>query len=1249
MADKSNQKEDKSVEPILTADQERRTEELEANQSSDIQKIAERYRAGKISTDVFERLHKVALDPNKMKEDSYQSLMKSVAKGKFSEGAEKAKAFLVILATGSKDQKKAAKELLRKWSEEPEGAIAKNTIEKEIKKIKAAKGAAERSTIETTAAAVSTVIQTAETREALQKASKMRVENWKLEAIPQETIEKFKNLDLKYSRLAKLAKQDENLDQQITTESSKKIVDLQKIKRLQQKLANLDDQITKIAKEIEKVEKIWLIYMKRALSQFRALESFSKRAGLDLKSVYKLRYWLVSQLSGKSGATALRGIKIDPTSGRSQKTWQTFEITGIEFSREKDNLESESPGELKVHYIDEDGNPQTTNYKTFLGILDGTEAHEEINSLQELNKQIQEPALYKPLAEGQTFTKKVIAGFDEEGTRIYENQSFTIEDISDNKVTLNQIVTKVPRTWLAHSIDNRLYFDRNQQSFTFGEFAKFLRQHKYTRDYHEDERQDILDRMEQAQQEKMREFVQDQPENIRKRFEQINGVEAQKLTLPKRDKEQKVIFKDGNGKRRRGVLRLGDDGKYEITYKKNGSDGVWGAPTFPEAVAPIPGSPLSAANDDEYKIKFNNTGTGSWQEAVNKGDISNDPEMPEMPEPPEMPDDAETPDQTDESEEPTGPKEKKQPKFYEEALPFSAVNKVGGTSRTERSYLKSLWVSTRFLSVDDLWEMGKTMWEYYKRRRERSQKERYSALGKNLPFFGPEMQRINTSAESEQVGQFKDSYDQFGVFEAQEALLNAKSQDEMKAGITSLSERGQMVWKDIDLWKKLNEFVDPAYAIPIPSNGDPETKQSEKDGRTGFDFMRGAIDAIWGEGTFNDWYTKNKSTYASNVKGYEEEGAELETKPGGHQKQLGFLLKQHKKGEYVDPQEFEGLIQHAIGAGKSSMQAKIYYMVQGVAAKNQYGRTILEFDRMAHINGNHLGSFPILEYMTADVPRKDDPSKSHKFTVDDYRQWKTWFDEGDPMNCAPTKAVDEFMWQYAIPSDNTRDRINKALRTAEKIDHDDYYAILPPASENLVVNTCQSMAGSKKYLTVSGYANVFPGFSQYMRSLANNGKKTKLMEAFKSYVKYEGLTTNKLWKEKGDQYIRLDDRVLHSPCIVSPTKPLVFINQINTALDKIALAYKDAPGGEELYEIVSIIHGPQAEDLSDPAEKKKQDRINYAFERFSKVFNKTLKSDSGSKMKVIVEGENFEGMPYGLSDEEKDARKAAAAEDIGLD
>ncbi|PIR55576.1 hypothetical protein COU74_00360 [Candidatus Peregrinibacteria bacterium CG10_big_fil_rev_8_21_14_0_10_36_19] len=557
-----------------------------------------------------------------------------------------------------------------------------------------------------------------------------------------------------------------------------------------------------------------------------------------------------------------------------------------------------------------------------------------------------------------------------------------------------------------------------------------------------------------------------------------------------------------------------------------------------------------------------------------------------------------------------------------EALQFDEVFKAGDMTFGERNVIENIWMNTRFLSVGDLWEMGKSMYEYYIRRFERRQKEKYSTIGQELPFFAPEMRRVNQSAETEQVQQFIDSFDQKGVYEIQDRLRLTTNRDEMKAAFTTLTNKGQMRWDDISMWNNLNKFLDDSKKIPIPKNGDPYTVVSKTDKRNGMEFMKDAIDSIWGEGSYNDWYSKNKSTFRSNSQGYAEEGKELENLDGGHRRKLSFLLKEHKEGRYVDPHEYEGLIIHAIDNGKAGMEDKLYYMIAGVAYENDSGRTILSMDRMAHINSEMLGKFPILDYICASVKRKD--GGSHKFTKDDYKQWLKYFDQGDPTNCVPTQGVHDYLWRYILPSDETQNRINKALRDAERIDHEDLYVYVPPATESVVKNMCQASAGNKKYATVKGYANVFPGFSKYLKELSEAGNKKKLVEGIKSYVVYAGILTNRFEKAKGDSYQRLDVNTLNSRTIMTPETPKQLMEEMDNAIKKIVYAY----GDRELIEMVEKMYTKTGNIELDPDERKKQQDIDYAFQAFGEKFHQVVGSDGGEKMINIMASANLTGMSF---------------------
>lgn len=590
----------------------------------------------------------------------------------------------------------------------------------------------------------------------------------------------------------------------------------------------------------------------------------------------------------------------------------------------------------------------------------------------------------------------------------------------------------------------------------------------------------------------------------------------------------------------------------------------------------------------------------------------------------------------------------KKAKFYEESLPKDVVDKSGGMNIDEKGFFATMWDETYVLSVGDMWEMGKTMYEYYIRRFERKQKSKYSAVGKNLPFFAPEMQRINQAAENEQVNSFKESLEQSGIAAMLDVARTTRNQDEMKATLISLNEKGQMRWDDIGIWNNLNRFVkDPTKRVPIPVNGDPYTKMSKDDERTGMDFLSGAVDSIWGANQYGEWYSQNKSKFASEAKGFEEKGKELENFEGGHERHLAHLLRMHKQGEFVNPQEYEGLIIHAISNGKSSLTAKLYYMVEGVAAENERGETILSYDRMAHINGETLAKFPMMEYLTESSVVRPDGGK-YTWTKDDYKKWAMIFDNDQTSNpdmCKPSKAVNDFMWKYIIPSESNLNRINKDLRNGENLDHDDMYAYLPPATSEVLTDTCGASAGNKKYLTIEGYANAYPGFSEYMRTLALYNNRDKLTEAVKSYVRFNSIMASRWQKEKGNTLQRLGEKTMNSPPIVSDTPPKAYADQMNIVVFEIADAYSgDFP---ELPGIVRTMYTDTGR-LDVPENKKAQADVQNALEEFDKIFGKVVKSDNGAKMTAIIGNANLQGMPKFVSDEERDKRKASYQNDLEL-
>ncbi|MBI4232766.1 hypothetical protein HY605_06055, partial [Candidatus Peregrinibacteria bacterium] len=1078
----------------------------------------------------------------------------------------------------------------------------------------------------------------------------------------------------------------------------------ERIEEIRKLLQTFDNEFDQLHKETLPHQKIRESYRDRQLTRYRALDNFFAKTGVDIATANRIRLWffdLETAEAGKEKTTLkIKGYESDPVTGKTPKKESTIEITGIRFETDRSDLEAEAPGTLTIEFIDENGKPDEANQKSFFQKLTAFEAYEEVGTLEEMNERIADHTFGKELAVGDVFEKEVLVGYDAKNQPQYDKVTFEIQNIIGSQVILDKSIVKVPREWISNSVHPGLYFDRIQKDYKFGEFLALVKTHNFQRRVAASETKKSLARVVNLRAKETKKLLEGASDRQKSRFKRIQASPEINLHIPESGQSSEVLFLDENKKLRWGKLNreLDPSGEEKFTledlpFKDLEAD----MDTLAQAGIPMllasaprahsgwrkqseapkkdlrPRDLLKMANDGHIVSAppVRQSAKGSWKidaqpdriaamEMGNKSAVQrqntagagSDVEGDETGGDADMTD--EGPAQKDgspkskaKSAESAEEKERKYSStgniVHDEVLTYKDIYKFGDMTYKEEGFLKSTWVNTRFMSIDDFWKMGKALWEYYDRRFERRQKERYSSVGTDLPFFAPEMKRINQSAETEEVNQFKETFDQKGIFEIQGRLRDTHNRDEMKAAFITLSEKGQLRWDDLDMWQNLNRFCRPQYAVPIPANGDPNTRVKEGENRTGFDYLQFAIDSLWGEGQYNDWYSRNKSSYASNSKNNYEKGNELEGSQGGHGRRLKELLRAHMEGAFVDPHEYEGLILHAIERGKSTMQNKMYYMIEGVARVNKFGRTIMPFDRMGHINSEMLTRFPILEYLCAGVTRPD--GKSHRMTKDDYVKWVRMWDADDPERCAPGKAVDNFLWNYVIPSEETQNRINKVLRNGEQLDHDDMFGYLPPATEEVLTDACKATTGSKKFLTIEGYANAFPGFSQYMRSLAEKGRKTKLREAVKSYVRYQGIMTDKFEKEK-DSYQRMSYYTLNSSTIVSDLPPQAYINQMDETMKRICEAY--AADEPELAELIDLIYTKTGDIWSDREEKKKQDKINDAYRRFGDVFTKAVSSDGAQKLVEIVNASNFEGMPF-LSEDEKARRKAEYSDKFSLE
>lgn len=1226
-----------------TLEKRRLEKELQKNMPDKWSALSGEFKTRNLDEDFCRKAYEIARDPNKMgdkeKGPLYRNFFEALAKGRFPDRGELMIGFLDAIEGGEKERS-YAKEALEALCA---GTIlSERTEKKHLKHLHELRqqDSKEKAEREVGGKAMA-IVEAAETAGRVEKIAGNKNKRWEAEAIDPEMVKKIEeNLLAQYE----LIKEEKQLYEQIKDKQEKlknnppekEAEKLRKeISELETKILEIDKKTRELGKEVQEPMEKDINHFKRLLAQFKAIEELSKQVGIDIAQGMELKIWYLRAQKKGDGNLDVENIVIERKTKNSEREKTKLKINKIHF--DTNNCDNESAGKMVIECTMEDGDKSEDlimGYDTFIHYIDTFEGYEEINDIEKFNEMYEEELAFKDIRQtiGEKFTKQKLVNAEQEK---YEEESLEIVSVEQIKgkwmVKLNKSVTKTNATRLPLSTHLALFTNREQNEFELGEFGSFLRKNEYQRKPAKEEMEEIARKLAAKRKRDSENQIKKEPDTVKKHYEQAGGIIDVTAKTGSDRQGGNVVFledrKQGQGKR---------NGHTPILGRVRGEE--YGT-TSDTTAAYHSGGPSAlriqkSAGKKGYNIEVDrdalakSLGTHHAEESQEK---------------------EETPHETEESagnEEESDTGKQKEKDIDKEALPYEKVNKYGDMEKQEQSFLASAWTKTHFLSVDDIWEMGKAMYEYYERRFERSQKIKIGDTGKDIPFFSPEMKRIKQASENEMVNQCKESYAELGDDEILEIVINTNNKDEFRAGTLVLSEKGQMRWDDIEVWKNLNRFTDPSKAIPIPTNGDPYTKLGEHDNRTGFDLLEDAYDSIWGKGTYSGMYSQNKSKYLSNAKGFYEKGDELEGLSGEHGLRLQTLLHKHKDGEYVNPHEYEGLIMHAIERGKISMPEKLYYIIEGIGAVNHKGKTIFSFDRVAHINSNLLANFPLLDFLTYTPSRPGGEDEGMKFTKDDYVRWVHWFDGHDHMNSKPTKAVNEFLWKHVIPNKRVHKRINKDLRHADKLDHDDMFAYLPPATERVITDACATMTGDKKLLTVEGYKNAFPGFSQYMRSLAENDNRQKLLEAVKSYVRFEGIMMDKY--DKGNlKYQRMGDGELDTPCVMSKVNPRSFIAECNGVIRQVISAYGDT----ELDKWASDIFDLQVGEMSEPNEKKKQDQRQKAYANFGKKFTQVVKSDGGQKMTAIIAGANLYGMPDSktLSKGEMEKRKIKSSTETELD
>jgi hypothetical protein len=371
------------------------------------------------------------------------------------------------------------------------------------------------------------------------------------------------------------------------------------------------------------------------------------------------------------------------------------------------------------------------------------------------------------------------------------------------------------------------------------------------------------------------------------------------------------------------------------------------------------------------------------------------------------------------------------------------------------------------------------------------------------------------SSEQEEVNSYKEVYSNKDAWQVEEVLHKTKNIDEMKACLILLSEKGRLRWDNENLLRQLNRFQSVVEFSP-------NLYYEMKDLSVFNDKLNRAIGTMYDFDTYNELKGKNASSYESAKKNFDELYVNLSEQEGGISGHLKKLLTDHVdavkdgKTSKVDPTEYEMGIDKAIEMGKMSSEAKLYYLIQGIA------QGILTADRGSALNGKYINTYPAIDLFGSSTGRGPKP------TFFDVKEWASY--DGPPDKFEPGDMYLNWFHTKVLTLPRVTQRIDKTLTQGNKLDHDDLTPFLAWMGEATTETMMKAHADGFR-LPQTGVQNGTVALANYMDIIAedfdNNTDyyKKDLARFAGSFARYNGILMNHMYKDK-QGFFRIPDSAL---------------------------------------------------------------------------------------------------------------------------
>lgn len=381
-----------------------------------------------------------------------------------------------------------------------------------------------------------------------------------------------------------------------------------------------------------------------------------------------------------------------------------------------------------------------------------------------------------------------------------------------------------------------------------------------------------------------------------------------------------------------------------------------------------------------------------------------------------------------------------------------------------------------------------------------------------------EFDRKVENSEQETVNKYKEIYGNKDAWQVEEIAYNCRNQDELKACMYLLAEKGRIRWDRPQLWKQFNRFQ---KKVQFTDN----VRAEMRDIGAFYDKLREAIGAIYDYDTFNNWRNTNSSSYESEKEKHKAEcdqWAEMASADGttGLSSMAADMLQKYTvakaKGEdaKIDPTVYEKIIHYAMDNGKMGSEEKMYYLIQGIACG------LLAPDRGSALNSAKINDYPVIDYFGSPTKRGGKP------TLKDIQEVAS--NDGPPESFKPGPMFLEWFHNEGMTRARVTQRIDKTLTQGNKLDHDDLTAFLPYMGEETAETMLKSFSDGFR-LPQTGVQNGTVSFLFYMDNMAENydrmmaGAEVKPDVALQKFIgmftRYDAILRGKMYRES-NQYFR---------------------------------------------------------------------------------------------------------------------------------